>query len=237
MSAAHGKTANSDVDWAAMRFGFEAPGFCKDGMKLYTAYRAPYPRRVLMFMHEKQIADVQVVDVDLMKNEHRTERFKALNPFARIPVFELDDGRALSESRAICSWLEAKFPVPNLMGKDPEEHAWIEMHDRRMDFYWMSPVIAWIRNSMPNMDSLVGRQYPDYAQGQKEIVFRTAAWLDEQFTRQPWVAGERFTVADITAFCAIEVARIVHFRPRDAGFHALQEWRDRMAARDSARIE
>jgi len=206
-------------------------------MKLYTAYRAPYPRRALMFIREKQIADVEIVNIDLMKNEHRTESFKALSPFARIPVLQLDDGRALGESRAICSWIEAKFPEPNLMGSDPEERAWIEMHDRRMDFYWMSPIIAWISNSLPNMETLVGRQYPDFAQGQREIVFKTAAWLDEQLARQSWVAGERFTIADITAFCALEVARVVHFRPRDAGFHALQEWRDRIAARDSAEIE
>lgn len=206
-------------------------------MKLFTTYRAPYPRRVLMFIHEKGITDIEYASVDLMAGEHREPAFRALNPFMRIPVLQLDDGTTLSEARAICSWLEALAPEPNLMGATPREHAWIEMQDRRMDFYWMTPIIAWIRNTLPNMEALVDRQFPDYAQSQRELALATAAWLDERLARQPWIAGERFTIADITAFCALEVARVVQFRAGATGFHALQAWRDRIAARDSARAE
>lgn len=206
-------------------------------MKLFTAHRAPYPRRVQMFLQEKGIAGVEYVNVDLMKGAHKQPEFRALSPFARIPVLELDDGSVISESRAICSLLESMVPEPNLMGRTPREHALIEMSDRHMDFYWMAPIIGWIRNTLPNMGDLVGSQYPEYAQSQKAVVLETAAQLDERLQHQEWIAGERFTVADITAFCALEVARVVQFRAGEAGFGSLQAWRDRMANRDSARFE
>lgn len=206
-------------------------------MKFFTDYRAPYPRRVLMFLQEKGITNVERIDVDLMGGAHKATAFRTISPFARIPVLELDDGSVISESRAICSMLESMVPEPNLMGQTPREHALIEMIDRQMDFYWMAPIIAWIRNTLPNMESLVGRQYPDYALGQKAVVLETAAWLDERLQQQEWIAGERFTIADITAFCALEVARVVQFRADESGFTALQAWRDRVANRDSAKIE
>ncbi len=205
-------------------------------MKLYTAHRAPYPRRVLMFIHEKGIEGIEYVNIDLMADDHRTPEFKRLNPFSRIPVLELDDGSALSEARAICSYLESTWPTLNLMGEDPREHAFIEMQDRRMDIYWMTPIIAWIRNALPGLGTLVGTQFLDYARNQHEVMLETARWLDALLARQPWICGERFTVADITAFCALEVARVMHFRPGEAGYPALQGWRDRMAARESARV-
>lgn len=206
-------------------------------MKLYTAHRAPYPRRVLMFIHEKAIEGIERIPVDLMANEHRSADFRNINPFSRIPVLKLDDGSAVSEARAICSYLEAIHPEPNLMGRTGREHAFIEMQDRRMDAYWMGPIIAWIRNSLPGMDALVGTQYKDYAESQRALAFETAAWLDRLLANQEWIAGDRFTIADITAFCALEVARVVQFRPGSAGFGALQGWRDRVAARESARAD
>lgn len=103
-------------------------------MRLFTAYRAPCPRRVLMFLHEKGITDVQCVDVDLMSGAHKTAEFRALSPFARIPVLPLEDSSVLSESHAICSLLETMVPEPNLMGRTPREHAFIEMIDRQMGF-------------------------------------------------------------------------------------------------------
>ena len=72
-------------------------------MKLYTAHRAPYPRRVLMFTHEKAIEGIECLQVDLMAHEHRRAEFRSMNPFSRIPVLKLDDGSAVCEARAICS--------------------------------------------------------------------------------------------------------------------------------------
>ena len=91
-------------------------------MKLFVAPRAPNPRRVLMFIAEKGIADrFELVDVDLNAGEHRAEAFRARSPLSKVPALELDDGRVLSESRAICTWLEGLAPEPNLMGRDFDE--------------------------------------------------------------------------------------------------------------------
>ena len=99
-------------------------------MKLFVAPRAPNPRRVLVFLAEKGITSIELVGVDLNAGEHRSETFRAKSPLARVPVLELDDGRALGETRAICTYLEGLQPEPNLMGRDFEERAFIEAAPR-----------------------------------------------------------------------------------------------------------
>ena len=78
-------------------------------------------------------------------------------------------------------------------------------------------------------------QFADFGQSQINKFIESATWLDAELQRQPWVAGERFTIADITAFCTVEFARLARFKPADEGLHALQAWRDRVAERPSAR--
>ncbi|HRQ66765.1 MAG TPA: glutathione S-transferase N-terminal domain-containing protein, partial [Xanthomonadaceae bacterium] len=106
-------------------------------MKLYIAPRAPNPRRVQMFMHEKGMPAIEQIAVDINAGEHRGEAFHAINPVSRLPTLELDDRRFLSETRAICTYLEGLYPEPNLMGDGFEERAFIEMHDRRVEWYWL----------------------------------------------------------------------------------------------------
>ncbi|MCC6813468.1 MAG: glutathione S-transferase N-terminal domain-containing protein, partial [Rubrivivax sp.] len=103
-------------------------------MRLSTSPRAPNPRRVLMFMHEKGITGIDFVPVDLNAGEHKAAAYRAKVPVARVPALELDDGRVLSETRAICSYLEGLHPEPNLMGEGFDERAFIEMHDRRVEW-------------------------------------------------------------------------------------------------------
>ncbi len=103
-------------------------------MKLHTAAKAPNPRRVDMFLAEKGIDDIERHLVDLNAGQHKEAAFLARNPLARVPVLELDDGRYLAESRAICTYLEFLHPEPNLMGRDGEERAFIEMADRQVEF-------------------------------------------------------------------------------------------------------
>src|SRR3990167_8155501 len=98
-------------------------------MKLYTAHRAPSPRRVLMFLVEKNISGLEMVHVDLNQGEHRTDDYLRKNPLAKVPALELDDGRVLTETRAICTYLEGLYPEPNLMGTNFDERAFIEMAD------------------------------------------------------------------------------------------------------------
>ena len=204
-------------------------------MKLYTAQRAPNPRRVLMFIHEKAITGIELVPVDLNAGEHKGAAYRALNPVATVPTLELPDGRHLSETRAICSYLEGLQPEPNLMGRDFEERAFIEMHDRRVEWYWLLPIANCVRHTHPGLAALEQPQFPEFGQSQAVKVRESARWLDDTLAAQPWIAGERFTIADITAFCALEFAKLMKFNPGAEGFAALQAWRDRVAERESAR--
>ena len=206
-------------------------------MKLYIAPRAPNPRRVQMFVHEKGITGIDLVPIDLNAGEHRAAAYRAKVPVARVPALELDDGRYLSETRAICSYLEGLHPEPNLMGEDFDERAFIEMHDRRVEWYWLLPIANCIRHTHPGLAALEQPQFPDFGHAQGTKVRDSARWLDEALKQQPWMAGERFTIADITAFCAIEFARgLMKFNAGAEGFAALQAWRDRVAERPSARV-
>lgn len=205
-------------------------------MKLYVSQRAPNPRRVQMFIAEKGITGMEQVLVDINAQEHRSPAFLDRNPLARIPVLELDDGRFLSETRAICTYLEGLHPEPNLMGATFEERAFIEMADRRIEWYLMLPLAQAIRHQHPGLAVLEQPQFPDFGASQQAKALETAAWLDRTLQTQPWVAGERFTIADITAFCTLEFAKLLKLKPAAAGLHALQEWRDRVAARASALV-
>lgn len=204
-------------------------------MNLYVASRAPSPRRVLMFLVEKGINGLDLVDVDLNALEHKGDAYRAKSPLARVPALELDDGRVLTETRAICTYLEGRYPEPNLMGEDATERAFIEMADRRVEWYFLLPIANCVRHTHPGLAPLEQPQFPEFGRSQGEKLRETAAWLDSELQRQPWVAGERFTIADITAFCALEFAKLMRFNAGQQGFAALQAWRDRVAERPSAR--
>ncbi|NIA55215.1 glutathione S-transferase family protein [Massilia sp. TW-1] len=204
-------------------------------MKLYTSSRAPNPRRVLMFMAEKGVADVRTVQVDLGTAEHRSEAFMALNPMAQVPVLELDDGRTLAETRAICTYLEGVHPDPNLMGEGFEERAFIEMMDRRCELQLFLRIANCIRHTHPGLAPLEQPQFAEFGAAQGAKVRESTHWLDGVLADRDYVAGDRFTIADITAFCALEFARgLMKYRPADDGLANLQAWRDRIAQRPSA---
>ena len=205
-------------------------------MKLYIAPRAPNPRRVQMFMAEKGLENIELVPVDLNHNEHHSSAFLAKNPIARVPVLELDDGRFLSESRAICTYLEGLHPEPNLMGATWEERAFIEMADRHIEWSLFLGFASAIRHTHPGLAALENPQFPEFGRVQAEKALLLARSFDQQLQQQPWMAGSRFTIADITAYCALEFARgLIKFVPRDAGLNALQDWRDRVHSRPSAK--
>ncbi|MBK7006443.1 MAG: glutathione S-transferase family protein [Burkholderiales bacterium] len=206
-------------------------------MQLYVAPGAPNPRRVTMFMVEKGIQGIDLVPVDLNAQEHKGEAYRAKNPLARVPALELDDGRVLTETRAICTYLEGLYPEPNLMGADFEERAFIEMADRRVEHYLLAGIANAVRHTHPGLAPLEQPQFPDFGHSQAQKVREVASWFDQLLGRQPWVAGERFTIADITAFCAIEFAKLMKFNPGKEGMPSLQAWRDRVAERASAKVK
>ena len=203
-------------------------------MKLYSAPRAPNPRRVAMFLAEKGI-EVELLSFDLLQGQQRSADFLQKNPFGRVPALELDDGRILTETRAICSWLEGLVPEPNLMGEGYDEHAFIEMADRRVELHLLSTIADCARHTHPVLAPLEQPQFADFGRAQGEKMRQTARWLDQQLAQQPYMAGQRFTIADITAFCGLEFARgMLKFRPADEAMPHLQAWRDRIATRPSA---
>ncbi|QTN26829.1 glutathione S-transferase family protein [Rhodoferax sp. AJA081-3] len=203
-------------------------------MQLYYSPGAPSPRRVLFFMAEKAITGINLVTVDLNAQEHKGEAYRAKSPLAKVPALELDDGRVLTETRAICTYLEGLYPEPNLMGVDAEERAFVEMADRRAELYLLAGIANTVRHTHPGLAPLEQPQFPEFGQSQAQKVREVAAWFNAMLERQPWMAGDRFTIADITAFCAIEFARLMKFQPGREGMPALQAWRDRVADRPSA---
>lgn len=204
-------------------------------MKLYVSSFAPNPRRVTMFIAEKGITGIETVMVDLAAMEHRTPAFLEKNPFGRVPVLALDDGRTLCETRAICTYLEGLQPEPNLMGTTAEERAFIEMADRRVEMHLFMLIANAVRHTHPALAPLEVPQFAAYGASQAEKMREVARWLDGELARQAFVAGERFTIADITAFCGLEFARgLLKYKPADDGLSHLQAWRDRIAARPTA---
>ncbi len=205
-------------------------------MQMYIAPRAPNPRRVQMFMAEKNITHIALVNVDLNQGEHRGAAFLAKSPQAKVPALELDDGRVLTETRAICTYLEGLYPEPNLMGHDFEDKAFIEMADRRAEWTLLLGAANAIRHTHPGLAALEQPQFPAFGQSQLEKLKTNAKVFDRILQTQTWMAGPRFTIADITAFCTLEFARgLLKFSPAQEGLHALQNWRDRVNERDSAR--
>lgn len=199
-------------------------------MKLYTAPYAPNPRRVTMFVAEKRIADLETVSIDLPAGEHRSEAFRAKSPLAQLPVLELEDGRCLTESRAICTYLEALYPDPNLMGRDAFERAFIEMWDRRMELLFSMPLMMWVRHGNPVLAAVERNQNAEVASYNQGQAMRMAKWLNSELADREWIAGDRFTIADITAACGMDFAKMMRWRPGEELSH-LRRWRLAIAER------
>ncbi len=199
-------------------------------MKLYTSAFAPNPERVHMFMKEKGITDIELVDINIMEREHKTREYRTISPLAQIPALELDDGRVLTESRAICRYLEGVHPEPNLFGKTDEEAAFIEMWDRRVEFMFLLPLAWWIRHGHPAFTA-IEKQIAELApRGEKGFRY-FAKWLDSELAGRDFIAGDRFTIADITAFASLGFARVAKWKPDADELPNLVAWRGRMLAR------
>lgn len=204
-------------------------------MKLYVAPYAPNPRRVMMFLAEKDITNIEIVRINLQEGEHRTEEFKKKSPLSQIPVLELDDGRAITESRAICTYIEALQPEPNLMGRDAFERAIIEMWDRRMELLFSVPLMAWVRHGNPVMGAVERNQNAEVASYNQGQAMRMAKWLNGELATRQWIAGDRFTIADITAVCGMDFAKMMNWRPGD-DLPNLKRWRETFANRAAGKV-
>lgn len=202
-------------------------------MLLYHDPRAPNPRRVRMFLAEKNVA-YDTIEVLIAQSAHQTEEFRRKNPISLLPVLELPDGRILRESMAICRFIEEQFAEPNLFGADAWERAQIEMWNRHAELELLWPISQVFRNSHAFWVGKI-KQAPEFASIMKEHVDSRLAWLDEELAKRPFMAGERFTVADITALCAIDFGKVSNIRIDADALPHLASWHRRVSDRPSAR--
>lgn len=204
-------------------------------MKLYDVTAAPNPRRVRVFLAEKGL-QVPLVQVDMGRGEHKTPAFLARNPSGKIPVLELDDGTCIAESVAICRYFEAVHPEPNLFGRTPVELGRIEMANRQLELELLAPVgVAWVNGPIVARIA-AGRfeQIPAARTQAEAAVRRFHSRLDAELAGREFMAGDRYTIADITALCVIDFAtKLVELRPDDAHQH-LWRWHAAVSARPSA---
>lgn len=200
-------------------------------MLLYTTPHAPNPRRVQIFLAEKRIA-METRDINLLALEHRDAAYSNINPLRAVPALALADGAVLAESVAICRYIESLHPEPNLFGRDPRAQAFVEMWQRRVEFGLFLSVALAFRHSHPRMAALEQPQLPDLAQIQRSRAGEMMRFLDRELATRPYIAGDAFTIADITAFVAMELAP----RGRVAvpeGLADFERWRAAVAGRPS----
>ncbi len=200
-------------------------------MKLHDSAMAPNPRRVRIFLAEKGI-EVPTVQVDIGTKENLEPGVLALNPLGRVPVLELDDGTCIAESVAICRYFEGQQPDPPLMGADAQDAAVVEMWQRRMEQQVFENVAGCFRNTH---DYFKGRipQVPEYGEVCRGWAVERLAWLDEVLEGREFIAGDRYTIADITAQVGIDFGRVtkIGIQPEQKN---LARWHEAVSARSSA---
>ena len=201
-------------------------------MKLYDSRRAPNPRRVRWFMAEKGITDIEVIQLDILKGEHKTPDYLAKVGLPVIPALELDDGVVITESVAICRYLESVYPEPNLFGRGAEETAVIEMWTRRAEMLLATPLMMAARHGHPAL-AAIETQMPELAANGRSGAERAVRLFDRRLAESPFIAGERVTIADILAFTGLDFARMVQFQAPETATH-FHRWADAMRARPAA---
>ena len=201
-------------------------------MRLYDSF-GPNPRAVRMFLLEKRLA-LPSASVDLLGGENRRGAYVERNPGGQLPALELDDGRLLAETVAIFEYLEEKQPEPSLIGRTAEERAETRMWQRRVELRITEHLYNGFRFAegielfRPRI-----RVLPEAADGLKATARDGLAWLDRLLADKPFIAGERFTIADIILYCALDFGAGVG-QPPDPAHANLARWFARVAARPSA---
>jgi glutathione S-transferase len=202
-------------------------------MLLYHDPRAPNPRRVRIFLAEKAVA-YDTIEVSIASAEHQRPEFRKKNPLALLPVLELPDGKVLRESMAICRYIEELHPEPNLLGVDAWERAQIEQWNRHAELELLWPIAQVFRNTNAFW---VGRikQAPEFGEIMRDVVCSRMDWLESELADREYLAGPRFTVADITALCAVDFGKISNLRIKADTHPHLAAWHARVSGRPSAK--
>jgi glutathione S-transferase len=205
----------------------------RERMKILQTKAAPNPRRVRIFLTEKNI-EVPFEEVDLMKGALKTPEFTALNRFQRVPVLVLDDGTAIAETIAICRYFEELKPEPPLFGKGPVGCANVEMWSRRMDLGLLLSVAQAFRHLHPAMAHLEVPQVAAWGEANKPRALEILKIMDDQLASNRYLTGESYSVADITALVAVDFMKPARIeRPQD--FRNLTRWYEEVSSRPSAK--
>lgn len=202
-------------------------------MKIYESKTAPNPRRVRMFLAEKGVTDIEYIQMDLQGGDNLKPEFLARNPLGKVPMLELDDGTCLSETIAICRYFEELYPDSPLMGTTPLEKAQIEMWQRQCDIYFMSQVGMCFQHTTGYFkDRMTPVKEFGVECGKQAAKFMSM--IDAHLADNTYVAGETFSVADITLLCALDFARVIQLRMTDEHPN-LKRWHTLVSSRESAK--
>lgn len=209
-------------------------------MKLYDFSLAPNPRRVRMFLAEKGV-EIPSVQINTREREQFSAAFKAVNPRCIVPALELDDGTCIVESVAICRYIEEIHPAPALFGSDAKEKALVEMWNRHAEFDGFGAVGEMVRNSAPMFEDrgLAGLpggvpQIPALVERGRQTMDRFLVFLNGHLEGNAFLAGDNFSIADITAFVAIEFSQRASYEVPSRLSH-VKRWHGEIAARPSAK--
>jgi glutathione S-transferase len=201
-------------------------------MKLFDSGMAPNPRRVRIFLAEKGLPVPERVDIDIMKLAHKSPEFAGRNPWTRIPVLELDDGTAISESIAICRYFEELHPDPALFGVGAKGRALVEMWNRRMEMGLLLAIASAFRHLHPRMAALEAPQVKEFGEACRPKAIEQIELLDAALKDREFVAGDALTIADITAGVALDMLGWARIEMPPAAMNA-RRWHDALKARPS----
>jgi glutathione S-transferase len=201
-------------------------------MKLYDSRQAPNPRRARIFLAEKGIT-VPTEQIDIMAKQQMTPEYTAINPLQRMPALVLDDGTIITESVAICRYFETLQPDPPLFGTGAKDMALVEMWNRRCEINFMANVAAVFRHLHPAMKELEVPQVPAWAEASKPRVAWFLRLLDGELAKREFVAGDRYSVADITALVAVDFMKPARLTVPDELVN-VKRWHATVSARPSA---
>lgn len=201
-------------------------------MKLFDGGRAPNPRRVRIFLAEKGLT-VPLEPVDMGAMGHRSDALTARNPLQRLPVLELDDGTVLTETIAICRYFEELHPEPALFGVGALGRAKVEMWQRRMEFNLFTPVAQAFRHIHPAMKEWEVPQVPEWGEANKSKAVDFLRLLDKELAGHEFIAGNAYSVADITGLVAVDFMKPARIRMPEDCTHVLR-WHEAVSQRPSA---
>lgn len=200
-------------------------------MKIYEMKIAPNPRRVRIFLAEKGIHNVEYIQVDVQGGANLTPEFREKSPMTKIPVLELEDGTCISETVAICRYFEELYPDIPLMGRTPEQKALIEMWQRICEFYFMIPTGMCFQHTSGYFKDRMN-PIPEWGAECRDQVLKMLKKLDKQLASNKYIAGDEFSIADITAVCTLDFNKVNQIKA-DETLPNLQRWHAEMKQRDS----